>query len=370
MSSAPLTLTAPKRLPLAAQTAAVIRTALEKGSWKELVPSERRLAEMLRISRPTIRAALHLLAKEGLIEIRPGRRNRLLSRPKRRAASRSRLVVLVAHETVSHFTHPFYKDIGEMRAHLHEQGFTTEFLLCPPRGTLAQRRVEEFLRQNRVFCCALIAANKGLQQWFCEHAIPALVVGSCHAGVRLPSVEVDYRLVCRHAAGIFLHKGHRRLVLVIPNSSAAGDLASERGFLEAIEQGGHRLDARGTVLRHDGTAEDITSRLDVLFNSANAPTALLVAKIPHAFIVLIYLLKRGLAVPDSVSFIARDHDRIFEMVRPPVAHYTLEDGAFERRLSRLMLQLVNQGYLDPEPHLIFPKFFLGGTVRQFDSPSE
>lgn len=101
-----------------------------------------------------------------------------------------------------------------------------------------------------------------------------------------------------------------------------------------------------------------------MFNSAHAPTALLVAKPQHVFIVLIYLLKRGLTVPDTVSFIARDHDHMFETVSPPIAHYNLKEDTFAHRLSRLMLQMVSQGNLESEPSLIFPKYFSGGTVKQ------
>ena len=70
----------PKRLPLAAQVAASLRAAIEKGSWEHNLPSERRLTEVFQVSRPTMRTALHLIAKEGLIEIRQGRPNRLRAR--------------------------------------------------------------------------------------------------------------------------------------------------------------------------------------------------------------------------------------------------------------------------------------------------
>jgi len=69
-------------------------------------------------------------------------------------------------------------------------------------------------------------------------------------------------------------------------------------------------------------------------------------------------------MPDPVSLIARDYDQNFGVVSPPIAHYSPEEGAFAHRLSRLMLQMVNHGYLEPEPNLIFPKFLPGGTIRQ------
>lgn len=362
MSSSPGSIEIPKRVSLSAQAAAAIRKSIDEGIWTEFIPSERRLCELFQVSRPTIRTALHLLAKQGLLEIRQGRRNRLIDRPHRTEQPQNRLVGLVTHEPVEHMSLTSYRGISEMRAHLAEHGFSAEILVCPPRSPRAQRRrLEEFVRQRRVFCCVLISVSKELQEWFSEHSVPALVLGSCHSDVKLPSLDVDYRSVCRHATGVLLGKGHRGVALVVPNSGVAGDLASEAGFHEALERTG-RANTRGVVVRHNGTAQNIATKLDSLFNSPRAPTALLVAKPQHTFIVLIYLLKRGLAVPDTVSIISRDHDHIFDIVGPPIAHYSFAAEAMAHRLSRLMLQMVDQGYLSPEPNLIFPKYCAGGTV--------
>jgi DNA-binding LacI/PurR family transcriptional regulator len=251
-----------------------------------------------------------------------------------------------------------YHGISEMRAQLAEHGFTTEFLLCPARSAAAQRRkLDAFVAQNRVLCCVLLSLNRELQEWFASRSIPALVLGSCHPGVKLPSLDVDYRAVCRHAAGLFHAKGHRRIALVVPHSSVAGDLASEEGFTFAASTAVDQSQA--VVVRHDGTPDGLRAKLDGLFNSARPPTALLVAKPQHVFLVVLYLLKRGIKVPDTVSLLARDHDHLFENA---ISHYRFEGETFAHRLSRLMLQLVNRGPLPSEPSLIFPKYVSAGTV--------
>ena len=364
MSSSPPFIAVPKRLTLSGQTADILRTAIAARTWSEYLPSERRLCEMFQISRPTVRAALHLLAQEGLIQIQQGRRNRLLASSPHSPRTQSRLVGLVTSEPVSRWWPVAYQGVSEMRAHLLEQGFGTEVLHCPVGSPSAQRRkLEEFVRQNRLIGCILFAVNMEIQQWFSRRAIPTLVVGSCHPEVKLPSLDVDQRSVCRHAAGIFLSRGHSRLALVLPDSGAAGDLASEQGFLEAIGPQSSTRRTCATVVRHNGTGRQIRTKLDALFRSAEPPTALLVAKVQHAFIVLMYLLTHGLTVPDRVSFIARDQDHVFKMVDPAISHYRFADDALSHRLTRLMLQMVSQGHLAPEPNLIFPRFYAGGTVR-------
>ena len=360
MSSPPGVLDIPKRLSLSAQTAAAIRKAVGENVWQEFLPSERRLCDMFQVSRPTIRTALQHLAKEGLIEIRQGRRNRLLAPPGRSAPPPSRLVVLVSHQPIAQMTLTAYQGISEMRAHLAEQGFTSEVLVCPARSATAQRRkIEGFLRQNHVLCCVLLSLGRELQEWFATQAIPALVLGSCHPTVTLPSLDVDYRAVCRHAAGVLHAKGHRRIAFLVPDSGVAGDLASEAGFHAGLVPPNGPAAPEGRVVRHDGTLANLSAKLDRLFSSPRPPTALLVAKPSHVFSVVIYLLRRGLKVPAAVSLIARDYDHLFG---ESIAHYRFEGETFAHRLSRLMSQLVNQGSLPAEPSLIFPRYVPAATV--------
>ena len=365
MNSHPGGIDIPRRLSLVTQTTAAIRKAVGEDVWQEFLPSERRLCDMFQVSRPTIRTALQQLAKERLIEIHHGRRNRILTPGHLTTAPRSRLVVLVSQQPISHMTLTAYQGISEMRAHLAEQGFPTVVLVCPARTATAQRRkLETFMQQNHVFCCVLLSLSKELQEWFSAHSIPALVLGSCHPSVNLPSLDVGYRSVCRHAVGILRSKGHQRIALIVPNSNVAGDLASEAGFREGFGQRRAGDTTEPRIVRHDGTAANLIVKLDALFASAHRPTALLVAKPQHVLAVVVYLLKHGIRVPETVSLIARDHDHLFENT---ISHYGCEGETFAHRLSRLMLQLVNEGHLPMKPNLIFQRFVAAGTVKQLSS---
>ncbi|MBL9211939.1 MAG: winged helix-turn-helix transcriptional regulator, partial [Opitutaceae bacterium] len=91
----------PRRLSLPVQVANSIRKAILDGAWKGFLPSERHLSELFKASRPVVHTALHLLAKENLVDIRRCRRTRLLARGSRLASPRSRLVTIVTGEPTS-----------------------------------------------------------------------------------------------------------------------------------------------------------------------------------------------------------------------------------------------------------------------------
>lgn len=364
MSTPPPPFEVLKRQTLSAQAAAAIRKSLLEGTWPEYLPSERRLCTLYQVSRPTIRKALQQLAREGLFDIRHGRRNRILVPPKNEEPIPHRLVVIVTPEHADRLALHISQSLWDMKLHLAKEGFVTEVVTCSIRGTGIQRqKLQSFLRQNPVFCCVLLSVSKEVQLWFSERSIPALVFGTLHPGVKLPSLDVDNRAVCRHATGLLLGKGHRRIALVMPQSSVAGYLVSEQGFLEAFAPYQQEPGIHASVVRHNDTAQNITVKLDALFKTKRAPTALLVTKRQHVFVVLVYLLKRGLSVPESVSLIARDSEHLFQLVSPTIAHYHVPVDALAQRLSRMMMQFIAEGRLPSEPNLIIPEYFPGETVK-------
>ena len=101
MSSHRGVLDLPKRLSLSSQAADALRKAIAGNAWPEFLPSERRLCQLLQVSRPTVRTALGLLAQEGLIEIHHGRRHQLLTRPAAPATHTVRFADHIALEQAS-----------------------------------------------------------------------------------------------------------------------------------------------------------------------------------------------------------------------------------------------------------------------------
>src|SRR5688572_20567984 len=91
----------PKRVSLAVQIAESIRTGINKQVWREFLPGERRLSQLFRVSRPTISSALNILEKDGLIIVRHGCRNRIVSGERRAPVVRNRLVAIITHEPLA-----------------------------------------------------------------------------------------------------------------------------------------------------------------------------------------------------------------------------------------------------------------------------
>src|SRR5689334_2597537 len=115
----------PKRLSLASQVAEIIREGMMSGVWSDWLPGERVMCERLKVSRPTLRAALNKLEKEGWLRTDSTRRRRIL-----RATQAGRQITNVVGLLTPL---PLYAVppltlfcIDELRDHLIEAGYRLE----------------------------------------------------------------------------------------------------------------------------------------------------------------------------------------------------------------------------------------------------
>jgi len=220
--------------------------------------------------------------------------------------------------------------------------------------------LEQMVQRTRPAGWLLSSQTAPVQKWFSHRKLPCVIIGSRHEGVALPSVDIDFRALCRHAAGLLLAKGYTRLALLNPESGLAGDLESERGFLEAAE----RFQSSGRVLikHHDGTAKGVADRVKTLLQGQAPGMGLLVSGSNYALMTLCFLLHRGLHLPQEVALISRDEDVFMQYTMPSLAHYSASPNLLARKVSRIFLQFVRYGVSEPRDYRVMPRFVPGETL--------
>ncbi len=340
MQPAPLR---PHRPSLVTETVRLMHQAVEAGTWQDHLPGERTLCAQWQISRPTLRAAVEMLRREGLLEVAHGRRTRVLARHPA-SQPRSLTVGLLSPEPL-HAMPPFVMLwLDELRGQLaaaghllHVHAGRTGFSSRNPSRALAAA-----VEDTPATVWMLYQATDAIKRWFAARQEPCMVVGSRVPGIDLPTVDRDYRAVCRHAVGLLAGRKLRRIALLIQQQQYGGDMESEAGFQEGLAAAARR-GVTGEVLRHNGTQAGICKRLDDMLQHSPRPEALLVARSGYALTALTHLLKRGIRVPRDIALLCRDDDSFLDSTVPRVSRYAVSPSTFAGRVFRMVMHLVKQG---------------------------
>jgi DNA-binding LacI/PurR family transcriptional regulator len=353
----------PRHALLVEKVADTLRVHLRAGKWKQYLPSERYLCDTFQVSRNTLRRALTLLQREGWIESSQGQRTRITSRRGSRTRSaRSKTVGMLFADPSSLRAPSMLLYITEVRRHLQAAGYQLQVHTHPLLHRHAPGRIlDSILHDTNALCWILFSCNREIQHWFVKRRVPAIVAGHCFADVRLPSLDFDGEASMRHAVGMFLSLGHRRIAFVMPKSVLAGHFSSEEAFREAFKAN-PRTDTEPVIVHHDSTLGGIRSCVDTLLRGPNPATGLLVAYARHSLTVLMHLLSQGIHPPKQVSLIATDDDVFFPDMVPQLTHYKLDHDLHARRLAKLALKLASTGSLAPRPVRIMPRFQRGETL--------
>lgn len=351
------------RVSLVDQAAHLLQQEIAQGRWGEWLPNERELCVMLGVSRNTLRAALAELARRRVVKAAYPRGTRILARPAGRVkVGPSGIVGLLSPQSIDGLRPNVALIIDALRAQLAEIGVRLhlhhgEHYFSPN----PERALQRLVASHHHDAWVLVLANEAVKRWFHRRDVPCVVSGSCGPDLPLPFVDLDYHALGRHAAGQMLGAGHRRLGLLVEQSSVTGKLDCERGFREAAE-GARHADVEARVLHHRGTIPNILTALEQMLASPHPPTALFIVNPHHFLLALTFLQKRGVQIPEELSLICADDDPFLAFVHPAPSRYRFDAHAFAGRLFRL-IQRVSNGLVVPRRAVrIIPRYERGATL--------
>lgn len=352
----------PNRSSLVHKTLEILRNAILEREWKDQLPSERVLCENYQISRVTLRAALQQLVQLGMISSGSGRPRRILQRGTTPDLNPSRKIGLLSLTPRHLLPYPASFYVGELQQILFPERYSLHVI---SDKRLARKSPQSYLvdrvHQEGMAAWILLSVPESVQRWFQHNKIPALVIGLCHEGVSLTSIDLDRQATCRHAAGLLRARGHDHIAFLKSAQLSAGMKASERGFIEGAGPTTPAL-CTAKILTHDGTPIGIGRCLDHCLRSRHPPTGIVSCDAHHTLSAASYLISRQYKLPDHLSLISRDNDESLQFFQPEITRYTFKEKTLAQKLGRLALQLAHQGSIPVLDHRITPTLILGKTL--------
>lgn len=351
----------PRRYSLATQAAASIRENIANGAWTEVLPSERELCARLHVSRPTLRAAIQILRHEGLIEVRSRQSTRVLKAGLPKPTPTHPIVVALTGRPIDKHGASTLDFVGKLQLALSKNNYQ---LIIYDHPALEKSRPEKVLekvtQQYPQACYVLMSNSEAAQRFFSERNLPALVCGTRFPQVRLPSSDLNYTAVGRHAAGVFLGEKHRRLCVVRTPYDAVGYKQGEEGFQQITRR---HQDASCVVIRNDGGAAALHRAVRTAFSQGAKPTAVFVLDPYDCITVLFALQSLGLGIPKDVSVISMDGAAVFSVLPFRVACYN-DKARLATKSAKLIMKLVLHHYVPPNENQVMADFDPGDTLAR------
>jgi len=356
------------KVSLISQTAKVVREALAAGEWSDWLPSERNIANDLGVGRNTLRAALKILEAEGLLYSVPRQGIRLARKAGKPAAKRNLVVGVLSPSSIEVAYPRKIIWIDALREQLARDGYMLKYYYGNQFSRVGfERAIQRLVKQERCDCWMLVASTHAVQEWFRNNGIPCQIAGSCHPGVDLPFVDIDYRAVCRHAVMTFRRQGHVNIVYVTPPPQLAGDICSETGFLEGLKDCPGFDRASGGIEYMESAVDYTGPAVHRLMKKVPRPTALLLNNPFQYLAVFSTLTKLGIRIPEEVSLICRGADHFLSYLTPTPARYVQNPVQFSGKLFQSIKKLINNLPLNERGIFLMPDFVEGGSVSQLRS---
>lgn len=345
---------------IAAQVASTLREEIARGGGGPL-PSERELTQRLQVSRRTIRKALEILRREGVVRTADRRSVAVPARSGRSAGSKVVQVGLLLPEPLEH-ARPFTTLwINQLAALLQENGCRLEIISGQKYyGNRSGRTLANLVASHPMRCWVLARSNLPLQRWFHASGVPTVVAGTAHPGITLPSVDTDHLALGRHAAAQLLRHGHKHLGLFLEKFQHAGDAETTLGFKQAL---GNVAGVREpTISRVERMPEAVIAEVRRLLALRFPPTGLLLCNSFSYLTVQTYLMARGYRIPEDCSLLSQDEGPFLAHVYPAPARYVTNAKKFAAALNRAVKgALANDLPRDAKLRII-PDFVPGGSI--------
>lgn len=191
---------------------------------------------------------------------------------------------------------------------------------------------------------------------------PAVVALDVSSDTELPMVRVDHLAGACAATRYLLDLGHRRIAHIAGPRTSGMTLHRIEGYCQAMADGGVPIDAH-SVVDGDFTMESGELAAMTLLTGAAAPTAIFAANDQMAIGAARAAARLGLRIPDDLSIIGFDDERIASLYDPPMSTVRIPTFDIGRQAMVQLLRL-----LDDQPVEMDTVYDTELAVRRSTSP--
>jgi DNA-binding LacI/PurR family transcriptional regulator len=351
-----------QRISLPERVAAHLREGIRQGRWGGPFPGEQQLASELDVSRHTVRRALQILEKEGVLGGQGHGRSRGITAAGAAAASQRPLRVNILRHDARLTDDPQTSMV--LIEIMHSLEAAGHQVTCLKKSQIELKhdfaRLTRHLAQTPADAWVVECGSNPLLEWCASQPTPCLALYGRTEGLRLARTGPDSVPAYQVATRQLIALGHRRIVLIVREGFRRPMPGGcELAFLRELK--GHGIPTGGYNLPDwEENSEGFNRLMESLFKT-NPPTALIIEETCWFIAALAFLVRRGIRVPEQVSLVSGGCEAIFDVCHPRFAHMHWDNRLIVRRVVR-WVDAVRKSRADRKTINIPAEFVPGGSI--------
>ncbi|MCM8816176.1 MAG: GntR family transcriptional regulator [Candidatus Omnitrophica bacterium] len=319
------------------QVKQIIKEAISSGVFKkgDLLPPERKLCELLQVSRITIRRALSDLEHENIIERTWGKGNVVLNVPEIENKIKKIAITIWAKETPYHpATIEILKGFAEG---LKNTIYSPEIIFIDDKQISSGAYLQQLNPQ--VVECAVVSVQELPEEQIQAIAkkIPKTIF--CNVKNVESHILIDFAGASFEITSYLIELGHKDIALL--NGPAEFQIPQMvlNGYIQAHDQACLGF-SKDLIKNSYYSSEDGYNLTKQLFQQDIIPTAIIAGDDFMALGVLKAIKEKGLRCPEDISVISFNNFPFCEFTDPPLTSYHIDFFNFGKVMAQQALNLI------------------------------
>lgn len=341
---------------------AALKTHIGSGRWRNTLPSERQLTDQFQVSRGTLRYALKILKDDGIIQSIPGSGYIITKRIKSEPHSTEviSIGILIGTQDGNQEARSLTW-IPALQQRIAKRGWSL-FIHegIPEVSRSPETGLRKLFKSTSHKCWILVRCPKNIQQVFDKQSIPSIICGSPYSQITLPSIDLNYQAIGRHATGYLVSKGHKRIGYVRNRTAFPGDQECLSSFKSTLQTSRSKPSLK--IIQHRSEFHDYGAILKQISSTADPVTALFIDSPFQYLRVFTHALRAGIKIPEELSLISRHDIDFLHHLDPLPAYYEFNPKERAAKIHQILEERIQGDTLKNHQTLLIPEFTPGTSV--------
>jgi hypothetical protein len=343
-------------LTAAEQAAHHLRDEILQRRLSGEMPGIHQLAADLGVNHKTVKAALEILQKEGLLVSQGSGKPRRIHLESMDKPPGLRIAILLYEPDDR-----VHKEFNALKHKLDGAGHVGFF--APKTLTelkMEVPRVAELVHKIEADAWVVAAGSREVLDWFAAQDFPAFALFGRSVETPLANIAPKKMPAIEDAIQQLLALGHQRIVMIARRERREPEPGFlERAFLNELRAQGIPTGAYN-LPDWEETPVGYQESLDRLFRHT-PPTALFIQGTQLTVATLRYAAARGIRIPHDFSLISMDPAPAYAWCHPPVSHIAFDNEPWIRRIVQWARNIARGK--DDRRKVYYPaRFVEGGTI--------